>query len=200
MIRVVLAEDQGLLLSALATLLEMEADIQVIGRAENGQDALEMIQSEKPDVLVTDIEMPFLSGLDVAAFIRQYGLSTKVLIVTTFARPGYLRRALDSGVHGYLLKDTPSAQLANAIRRVAQGLKVIDPELALEAWGQDDPLSERERQILSLAGAGSSNAEIAETYHLAEGTVRNYLSEILRKCDAKNRTEAFRIAKQNGWL
>ncbi len=142
MIRVLVAEDQGMILGALAALLDLEADIQVIDRAADGAQALRRLQREPADVLVTDIEMPGLSGLDLARHIQKAGWPTKVLIVTTFARPGYLRRAMDAGVRGYLLKDTPSEQLADAVRRIAQGQRVVAPDLMDAAWGEPDPLSE----------------------------------------------------------
>ena len=151
MIRVLLVEDQAMVLGALAALLEMEADIEVIGRAPNGRDALALIRTARPDIVVTDIEMPELSGLDLAAAIRQEGLRVRVVVLTTFARPGYLRRALEAGASAYLLKDAPSEQLAAAIRRVHAGNRVIDPELAAGAWADADPLTDRERQVLRLA-------------------------------------------------
>jgi two-component system response regulator DesR len=154
----------------------------------------------RPDVLLTDIEMPGLSGLDLARAVDAQGLPTRVVIVTTFGRVGYLRRALEYKVAGYLLKDAPSEQLANAIRKVAGGGKVIDPELAVAGWGGDDPLTDRERQVLVLAGEGQSSSEIAKQVHLSEGTVRNYLSEAISKLGAANRVEAARIARQKGWL
>ncbi|MCB1051356.1 MAG: response regulator transcription factor [Acidobacteria bacterium] len=200
MIRILLAEDQAMVLGALAALLNLETDLDVVGCAKNGNEALQLCQTANPDVLVTDIEMPGMTGLDLAAQLKALKSKTRVLILTTFARPGFLRRALEAGVNGYLLKDAPADQLADAVRRVAQGLRVIDPELALAAWSDPNPLSERERQILNLAGTGLTNQEIAETLHLAEGTVRNYLSETLAKLDARNRVEAYRLAKQKGWL
>jgi len=132
--------------------------------------------------------------------IQEHNLPTRVLILTTFARPGYLRRALASGVKGYLLKDAPSDQLAEAIRKLNRGMRAIDPNLALDAWTEDNPLSDRERDVLTLAGEGATTREIAEKRHLSEGTVRNYLSEAINKLDAKNRVEASRIARQKGWL
>lgn len=200
MIRVLLAEDQTMVLGALAALLQQEEDIEVIAQARDGQTALEMARALKPDVLLTDIEMPRMSGLDLALHLKQELPACRVLILTTFARAGYLRRALEAGVPGYLLKDAPAEKLAEAVRKVARGLRVIDPELALAAWNEASPLTERERQILSLVGLGSSNQDIAEQLHLAEGTVRNYLSESMAKLEARNRIEAHRIARQKGWL
>jgi len=201
MIRVLIAEDQALVLGALAALLEIEGDIEVVGQARNGVEALGMLERLKPDVLLTDIEMPEMTGLDLAAELKRRHSSVRVIIVTTFARQGYLRRALESGVSGYLLKDSPAAQLADAVRRVQAGLRVVDPELAGEAWAATaDPLTDRERQVLRLADEGCSGAEIAEKLNLSEGTVRNYLSEAINKLGASNRTEAARMARHKGWL
>lgn len=200
-IQVVIAEDQGMVLGALAALLETESDIAVIGRARNGREALTAIASHSPDVLVTDIEMPEMTGLTLAAEVHERYPRLRVIILTTFARPGYLRRALDAGAQGYLLKDRPAAELAEAVRRVHRGLRVVDPELAAEAWGSDlDPLTERERQILWRAGEGKTSFDIATELNLSEGTVRNYLSEAISKLGASNRVEAARIARAKGWL
>jgi two-component system response regulator DesR len=200
-IRVIVAEDQAMVLGALAALLETEPDIAVCDRAANGRQALSAVAKHKPDVLVTDIEMPEMTGLTLAAEVRERYPQTRVMILTTFARPGYLRRALDAGAKGYLLKDRPAAELAEAVRRVHRGLRVVDPDLAAEAWDSGaDPLTERERQILWRAGEGKSSLEIAEELHLSEGTVRNYLSEAISKLDASNRIDAARIARAKGWL
>jgi len=200
-IRVIVAEDQAMVLGALAALLETEPDIAVCGRAANGREALTVIAKQKPDVLVTDIEMPEMTGLTLAAEVRDRHPQTRVVILTTFARPGYLRRAMDAGAKGYLLKDRPAAELAEAVRRVHRGLRVVDPDLAAEAWDSGaDPLTERERQILWRAGEGKSSLEIAEELHLSEGTVRNYLSEAISKLGAANRVDAARIARAKGWL
>ncbi len=204
-IRVVLAEDQAMVLGALAALLELEPDIEVVARAANGRDALrsaEQLSAQlKPDVLVTDIEMPGMTGLEVAAALAISRPSVRTIILTTFARPGYLRRALDSGARGYLLKDRPASELADAVRRVHKGLRVVDPALATEAWSAEpDPLTDRERQILQRAGEGRSSSEIASELRLSEGTVRNYLSEAINKLGASNRTDAARIARTKGWL
>ena len=200
MIRVLLAEDQSMVLGALAALLGLEPDIEVVGRARDGEEALGLALETRPDVVLTDIEMPRRTGLELAAELRRRGSPARVVILTTFARSGYLRRALDAGAAGYLLKDSPSERLADAVRRVHQGLKAIDPELAAEAWGEVDPLTDRERQVLRLAGEGLSTARIAADLHLSEGTVRNYLSEAISKLGAENRIEAARIAREKGWL
>jgi two-component system response regulator DesR len=200
MIRVVIAEDQAMVLGALSALLEIESDIEVVARARNGDEALDLVRTQRPDVLLTDIEMPSKTGLEVAKIVREEGLPTRVVILTTFARSGYLRRALEAGATGYLLKDSPAEQLANAIRRVHAGGRAVDPELAAEAWSEPDPLTDRERQVLRLAGEGQATGEIAESLHLSEGTVRNYLSEAISKLGAQNRVEAARIAREKGWL
>jgi two-component system response regulator DesR len=189
-----------MVLGALAALLEMESDIRVVCRARNGKLALDAIEQHHPDVLITDIEMPEMTGLEVAAEIKRREKKTRVIILTTFARPGYLRRALDAGASAYLLKDMPAEKLADAVRRVHRGLRVIDPELASEAWTEADPLTDRERQVLRLASEGIASADIAEQIGLTEGTVRNYLSEAISKLGASNRVEAARIARSKGWL
>lgn len=200
-IRIAIAEDQGLVLGALATLLEMEPDIAVLWRASTGIEALEAARTLAPDVLVSDIEMPGMTGLEVAEAVQRERLPTRVLIVTTFGRAGYLRRAIDAGVRGYLLKDSPPDMLADAIRRVAAGGRAIAPELAEAACGTPvDPLTDRERAVLRLAEEGRSNKEIARHLGLSPGTVRNYLSEAAAKLDARSRIEASRIARENGWL
>jgi two-component system, NarL family, response regulator DesR len=196
----VIAEDQGMVLGALATLLGLEPDVEVVGRAPDGTTAWRLVEQLRPDVLVSDIEMPGSTGLELAARIRDAKLATRVLIVTTFGRPGYLRRALDAGVRGYLLKDQPSEELTAAVRRVAAGGRVVAPELAEAAWESPDPLNDREREVLRYAEQGLSNKEIADVLGLSPGTVRNYLSEAAQKLGADNRVEAARIARANGWL
>ncbi|MGH8050858.1 MAG: response regulator [Arenimonas sp.] len=200
MIRIVLAEDQAMVRGALVALLKLETDFEIVADAADGEQALELVKLHKPDLLVSDIEMPKLTGLELAQRVNDDAGNTRVVIVTTFARAGYLRRALDAGVRGYLLKDSPSAQLADALRQVHRGGRVIDPQLAMAAWTEQDPLTDRERQVLRLAGEGSSSAEIAEQLSLSQGTVRNYLSEIISKLGVSNRIEAYRLARQQGWL
>lgn len=200
MIRVLLAEDQAMVRGALTALLNLESDIDVLGSACDGEAAWRDVQKLKPDVLVTDIEMPGLTGLELAQRIQRHDLPIKVIIVTTFARPGFLRRALDSGVSGYLLKDAPAENLADALRTVHRGGRAIDPHLALEAWSEADPLNDRERQVLRLAGEGQSAGDIATALNLSHGTVRNYLSEAIGKLGVANRIEAYRLARQKGWL
>ena len=200
MIRLLLAEDQAMLRGALAALLGLESDLEVVGAAADGEAAWRDLQRLQPDLLVTDIEMPGLTGLELAQRIQRQQLPVKVVIVTTFARAGFLRRALDAGVCGYLLKDAPAEQLAEALRKVHRGGRAIDPQLALEAWGEADPLNDRERQALRLAGEGLSAGEIAQRLNLSQGTVRNYLSEAIGKLGVGNRIEAYRLARQKGWL
>lgn len=200
MIRILLAEDQAMVRGALTALLSLETDIEVLGAAPDGESAWRELQRLKPDLLVTDIEMPGLSGLELAQRIQRHEMPTKVVIVTTFARAGFLRRALDAGVCGYLLKDAPAEDLAEALRKVHRGGRAIDPQLALEAWSEQDPLNDRERQVLRLAGEGLSANEIATQLSLSHGTVRNYLSEAIGKLGVGNRIEAYRLARQKGWL
>lgn len=200
MIRVLLAEDQAMVRGALTALLSLETDIEVLGAAPDGESAWRELQRLKPDLLVTDIEMPGLSGLDVALRVQRFDKPCKVVILTTFARAGYLRRALDAGVAAYLIKDAPAEQLAAALRAVQRGERVIDPQLAVGAWAEPDPLNERERQVLRQAGEGASAAQTAADLGLSAGTVRNYLSEAIGKLGARNRVEAVRIARQKGWL
>jgi two-component system response regulator DesR len=199
-IRVVIAEDQRMVLGALAALLSLEADIEVVGQASDGNAALAMVREQQPDVLITDVEMPLLSGLDVAQAL-QGTTQVRVVVLTNFARAGYLRRALEAGVSGYVLKAQPADELADAVRRVHRGLRVIDPQLAAESWSSEvDPLTARQREILQLATEGVSTADIAARLGIAAGTVRNYLSEAIAKLGAANRIEAARIARRKGWL
>ena len=198
MIRVLVAEDQAMVLGALSALLDLEDDIEVVARARDGEEALRLAERLDPDIVLTDIEMPRMTGLELAARLVERGM--RVIILTTFARAGYLRRALDAGVRGYLLKDAPAEELARAVRQVRDGGRAIAPELAAEAWCEADPLTDRERQVLRLAGEGVSGTGIAAALRLSEGTVRNYLSEAISKLGASNRVEAARIARHRGWL
>jgi two-component system response regulator DesR len=198
MIRVVIAEDQKMLLGALAALLELEGDIEVAGRAGNGGEAVQLALKLKPDVCVMDIEMPGLSGLEAAEQLKGSGI--KVIILTTFARPGYFERAVKAGVHGYLLKDSPSEELAEAIRSVIRGKKVFAPELMDFAYQDENPLTEREHDVLMLMADGKSTKEIASQLYLTTGTVRNYISVILDKLNVGNRIEAIKRFKEKGWF
>jgi two-component system response regulator DesR len=198
-IRVVIAEDQAMVLGALAALLDMEGDIKVVAQVRNGREAFDAVTASQPDVLITDIEMPEMTGLELV--MRLKGRSAaKIIVVTTFARPGYLRRAIDAGALGYLLKDSPARELADAVRRVHAGHRVINSDLAAEALGEPDPLTDRERQVLRLAGDGMSSEEISKRLGLSDGTVRNYLSEAIGKLGAATRVDASRIARSKGWL
>jgi two-component system response regulator DesR len=199
-ITVVLAEDQAMVLGAFAALLDRQPDIQVVATATTGDQALTEVLRHRPDILLTDIEMPGRSGLDLAAELRRRGSPTRVLIVTTFARSGYLRRAMQAEVAGYVLKDAPISELVDALRGVHAGERMIAPELAVAAWDPADPLTDRERDLLHQVSTGSSNAEIAQRLHLAEGTVRNYLSGVMAKLNARNRTDAVNLARARGWL
>jgi two-component system response regulator DesR len=199
-IRVVIAEDQRMVLGALAALLSLEDDIDVVAQASDGTAAIAMVREHQPDVLITDVEMPLMSGLDVARLLRGQ-TQARVIVLTNFARAGYLRRALEAGVSGYVLKAQPANELADAVRRVHRGMRVIDPKLAAESWtGGPDPLTPRQREILQLATEGASTASIAAQLGISAGTVRNYLSEAILKLGAANRIEAARIARDKGWL
>lgn len=200
MIRIIISEDQRMLRGALGTLLNFEEDMEVIGQAENGEQALTQIRELKPDVCLLDIEMPIKSGLEVAEELRALNSSCKVVILTTFARPGYFERALKANVHGYLLKDGPSEELAEAIRNIMNGKREFASELIFGSIGKDNPLSKREREVLILVEEGKSVKEIAAALFLSTGTIRNYISEAISKLGAKNRMEAIAEAKQNGWL
>lgn len=190
-----------MVLGALSALLELEPDLSVTQRATNGRQAQEILKADAPiDVLLTDIEMPEMTGLELAQWVKAHRPEVKVIILTTFARSGYLRRAMDAGVRGYLLKDSPSEQLAAAIRTIVSGGKVVAPELITDAWTEADPLTDRERQALRLALEGCNTDQIATALHLSAGTVRNYLSNAASKLGASNRIEAGRIARQKGWL
>lgn len=200
MIRIIIAEDQRLLRGAMASLLGLEPDIEVVGEAGDGEEALRLIDSLQPDVCLMDIEMPKLSGLDVAERLHASGSPCRVVILTTFARPGYFERGVQAGIRGYLLKDEPVDKLAEAMRRVMQGQREVSPELAFGSLREENPLTAREREILRLAAGGGSAGEIAEHLHLSYGTVRNYISEILGKLSVKSRIEAVRLAEEKGWI
>ena len=201
MIRVLLAEDQAMVRGALAALLTLEGDIEIVAEVGNGDDVVPTALSTRPDVALLDIEMPGCDGITAAATLHSQLPSCRVLILTTFGRPGYLRRAMESGVVGFLLKDAPSAQLATAIRRTVAGERVVDPTLAMAALSEgNNPLTERERAVLTAATGGASIAEIAASLFLSEGTVRNYLSVAIQKLGAHNRVEAAYIAEEKGWL
>lgn len=200
MIRIVIAEDQRILRGALGTLLDFEEDFKVVGEAENGEKAFEMINRLQPDVCLLDIEMPIMSGLEVAARLNEIGASTKVIILTTFARPGYFERAVKAKVHGYLLKDGSIHDLAAAIRNVMRGKREFASELIMNSYHEDNPLTEREREVLQLAANGKTAKEIGAELYLSAGTVRNYMSEILQKVEAKNKVEAIAVCREKGWL
>ncbi|WP_028400622.1 response regulator transcription factor [Ectobacillus panaciterrae] len=200
MIRIVIAEDQRMLRGALGALLDLEDDIEVVGQAANGEEALKLIQSMQPDICLMDIEMPLKSGLDVAEELRKQQSPCRVMILTTFARPGYFERAMKAGIHGYLLKDGPSEDLAASIRNVMKGKREISPDLMFGMWQEENPLTDREKELLVLAREGKTTNEIANMLYLSSGTVRNYMSEILNKLGARNRIEAIAAAEEKGWI
>ncbi|MEN0037976.1 MAG: response regulator transcription factor [Cellvibrio sp.] len=197
--KILLAEDQSMVRGALAALLGMEDGFEIT-QAEDGDRAWLLMKQNSYDILLTDIEMPGRSGLELAQWVLQQKLPTKTIIITTFGRSGYIRRAIDMGVAGFLLKDAPSDQLIQAIYKVMDGKRVIDGELAMMALGESDPLNDKERRALRLAAEGKTTAEIATVLCLSEGTVRNYLSEAIAKLHAANRVDAARIARQKGWI
>jgi two-component system response regulator DesR len=200
-IRVLIAEDQAMVRGALASLLSLEDDIEVVAQVERGDAVLASVRGHRADVALLDIEMPGLDGISAAAAIARDLPATRTLILTTFGRPGYLRRAIEGGAGGFLLKDAPADQLADAIREVHAGRRVIDPGLAAAALADGvSPLTERERDVLAASADHATAADIAARLHLSEGTVRNYLSAAIRKLDARNRAEALRIAETKGWL
>ncbi len=200
MIKILIAEDQSMVLGALSALLDLEDDLSVIATAENGEQALLLAQQHDVDIVLTDIEMPQMTGIELAHALQRIKHRANVMILTTFTRSGYLRRAMDAGVKGYLLKDAPSDSLAQAVRQIHQGKIIVAPELITQAWGEVDPLTDKERKVLRLAYEGKSTEQISKAIYLSAGTVRNYLSEASSKLGAANRIEAARIAKQNGWL
>jgi two-component system response regulator DesR len=200
-IRVLLAEDQGMMRGALATLLDLEDDLEVVATVDSGDQVVPAALEHQPDVALLDIEMPGLDGIAAAGRLRAALPACKVLILTTFGRPGYLRRAMEAGASGFLVKDSPAETLAEAVRRVVRGERVIDPDLAVAALSAGpNPLSPRERDVLAAAAGGAPLDEVARRLHLSEGTVKNYLSAAIQKTGARNRIEAARIAERHGWL
>ena len=201
-IRVVIAEDQGMMLGALGSLLNMEEDIEVVGMAKNGQEAVDLVKSEAPDICIMDIEMPVKTGLDAAEELK--GVSCKIIILTTFARSGYFERARKAGVRGYLLKDSPIEELVSSIRVIMEGRRIYAPELVDIAFGDDNlsenPLTDRESEVLGLVSKGKTTKEIAGELYLSPGTVRNYVSTILEKLGVSNRIEAISRFKEKGWF
>lgn len=201
MIRILIAEDQSMVRGALAALLAFEPDLEVVAQVSSGDEVLAAAAETQPDVALLDIEMPGIDGIEAAARLRTTLPECKILIVTTFGRPAYLRRAMEAGASGFLVKDAPAERLANAIRRAATGERIVDPELAAAALqDRESPLTSREREVLEAGTGGAPVSEIAQRLHLSEGTVRNYLSTAIGKTGARNRTEAWRIARDRGWL
>lgn len=200
-IRLLIADDQALVRGALGALLELEPDLTVVGMAADGAEAVRLAEELRPDVCLMDIQMPGMDGVEATRRIRQASAETRVLVVTTFARPGYLRSALDAGASGFIVKDTPAEELAEAVRRVRSGLRVLDPVLAADSlFDGANPLSDREREVLRLAADGRSAAAIASEVFLSAGTVRNHLSAAIGKTGAANRAQAVRIAQDKGWI
>lgn len=201
MIKIVIAEDQGMLLGAMKSLLSMEDDMEVVGLAKNGEEALTLVAEHNPDICIMDIEMPIKTGLDAAEMLHQEKHPCKVIILTTFARPGYFERARKAGVRGYLLKDSPIEELVNSIRVIMDGRRIYAPELVDFVYEDDseNPLTERESQVLELVAEGKSTKEIAAELYLSAGTVRNYISTILEKLNVGNRIEAIARFKEKGW-
>ncbi|MEX8057089.1 MULTISPECIES: response regulator transcription factor [Microbacterium] len=201
MIRLLIADDQALVRGALAALLGLEADIEVVAQVGRGDEVVEAARTSGATVALLDIEMPGIDGIAAAAQLRAEVPGCRALIVTTFGRPGYLARAMQAGASGFVVKDTPAAELADAVRRVSQGLRVVDPALAAESLAQgDSPLTERETDVLAAARDGGSIADIARTVHLSEGTVKNHLSSAIGKTGGRNRADAVRVAVERGWL
>lgn len=200
MIRIVIAEDQRMMLGALGSLLNLEDDLEVVAKATNGEEALALVQLHEPDICIMDIEMPIKSGLEVAEELKQKDIPCKVIILTTFARTGYFQRAIKAGVGGYLLKDSPSEELANTIRSVMNGKRIYAPELIETAYSEENPLTNREKEVLGLVADGKNTNEIADKLKIKTGTVRNYISGIFDKLDVKNRIEAITRSKEKGWF
>jgi two-component system, NarL family, response regulator DesR len=201
MIRILIAEDQAMVRGALSALLAFEVDLEVVAEVSAGDQVVAAARQHSPDIALLDIEMPGMDGIEVAAALRREVPDCIPLILTTFGRPAYLRRAMEAGAGGFLVKDAPAERLANAIRRAATGERVVDPELAAAALaGGETPFTPREREVLEAGAAGAPVSEIAERLHLSEGTVRNYLSAAIGKTGARNRTEAWRIARERDWV
>lgn len=200
MIKVIIVEDQALVRGAISALLDFEENINVVAQAENGALAIPLIEQFTPDIVLTDIEMPEVSGIELVEKIAVEHPKIKTMIMTTFSRCGYIKRSIRAGVSAFILKEAPTEYLVEAINKVIQGKKVIDPELAMSALDDSDPLTNKERKALRLAEEGLSTIDIAEKLFLSEGTVRNYLSEAIAKLNATNRIDAARLAKQKGWL
>jgi two-component system, NarL family, response regulator DesR len=198
MIRIIIAEDQRMVLGALGSLLNLEDDMEVVGMASNGQEAITLVKELNPDICMMDIEMPLKTGLEAAEELKE--TDCKVIILTTFARTGYFQRALRAGVKGYLLKDSPSDELADSIRSVMSGKRVYAPELMDDLYADENPLTEREREVLELVADGKNTKEIADELRIKTGTVRNYISTILDKLEVKNRIEAITQSKEKGWF
>ncbi|MBR7796692.1 MAG: response regulator [Bacillota bacterium] len=200
MYRIVIAEDQKMLLGALSSLLDLEEDMEVIGQATNGEQALKLIQTLNPDICLVDIEMPVMDGLQVADYVKRIENGPKVIILTTFQKPGYFEKALKLGIDGYLLKDRSIDELSAGIRQVAAGKQVYSQELMVGILKDENPLNQREQKILQLIAMGKTAKEVASTLYLSYGTARNYISEIIQKLAAKNRIEAVEIARNKGWI
>lgn len=198
MIRIVLAEDQRMMLGALGSLLDLEEDMEVVGKASNGEEAIALVEQHQPDIVVMDIEMPLKSGLDAAEALKDH--PCKIIILTTFARSGYFERARKAGVSGYLLKDSPSEDLATSIRTIMDGRRIYAPELVDLAYSDENPLTEREKQVMELIAEGKSTKDIAKELFITSGTVRNYISTILDKLEVGNRIEAISRFKEKGWF
>ena len=200
-VRVLLAEDQAMVRGAIAALLALEEDIEIVAEASRGDEAVPLALESGPDVALLDVEMPGGDGLDAAAALREKVPACRVIILTTFGRAGYLKRAMENGAAGFLLKDAPSSELAKAIHRVMRGERVVDPDLATVALSAgDNPLTEREREVLAASEGGATIEDVAAGLHLSEGTVRNYLSTAIKKLGTRNRIEAARQAERRGWL
>jgi two-component system, NarL family, response regulator DesR len=201
MIRLLLADDQAMVRGALATLLDLEPDMDVVAEVGRGDEIVAAAQAHHPDVALLDVEMPGMDGITATAALKAALPEVKVLVVTTFGRPGFLRRAMQAGANGFVVKDTPARQLADAVRRVQAGLRVVDPVLAADSLASgESPLTVRETEVLRAAQGGGSVADIAKLVHLSEGTVRNHLSSAIGKTMARNRADAVRIADESGWL